>query len=127
MRGSIITAVVLATVVVALAGGTARAASNADIGQAQAAGWNCNPLVPIGGYLHCASPGKPSLAELIGGGVTAPSLVLRAYFPDGAFAGIESLLRADLLAGHVPKCPQDSLPEWGFLPFGYYACHRFAT
>lgn len=59
-----------------------------------------------------------------------PTLVFRV-FNDGptdaerTFAGIEVLRRADLYAGQ--PCPQNSLTTWDFLPFGYYACHRFET
>lgn len=94
--------------------------------QAQQAGWDCNPLVEIGGYLHCAPPGKPSVADLIEG-TDVSSMVLRVFTPDGTFAGLETLLRQDLYAGQT--CPQDALAVWDFLPFGagYYACHRFDT
>lgn len=94
--------------------------------QAQAAGWDCNPQVLIGGYYHCSPPGKPSVADLIEGTDVA-SIVLRVFTPEGKFAGGELLLRSDLYAGQA--CPQDSLDTWGFLPFGagYYACHNFDT
>jgi hypothetical protein len=113
----------LATVAV---GGAASAASHATKAQAIAAGWDCNPDITIGGYFHCAQPGKPSLADLIGGAASPPSLTLHAY--DGQterLAGVESLIRADLFAGQ--PCPQEG--SWAFLDFAgadYYACHRFA-
>ena len=105
---------------------TAAGSSNSTMGQAQAAGWDCNPQVLIGGYYHCAPPGKPSVADLIAG-TDAPSLVLNVFHPNGTLAGTESLLRADLYSGQ--PCPQDNLAVWDFLPFsgGYYACHHFDT
>ena len=37
-----------------------------DMDRTKAAGWDCNPEVPIAGqYLHCAPPGKPSVADLV--------------------------------------------------------------
>lgn len=105
---------------------TAAASGKATMTQAQAAGWDCNPQVLIGGYYHCAAPGKPSVADLIAG-TSAPTLELRVFHPNGTLAGTESLLRADLYAGQ--PCPQDNLAVWDFLPFsgGYYACHHFDT
>jgi hypothetical protein len=106
-----------------------------DMARATAAGWNCNPEVPIAGqYQHCSQPGKPSVVDLLSSdGVTAPSIQLRVYnFVDKSFAGTETLIREDL---HNPdqKCTQDAanLPGgvWSLLtlPSGnnYYACHRF--
>lgn len=106
-----------------------------DMDRTKAAGWDCTPEVPIAGqYLHCAPPGKPSVADLISStGTTVPSLPLRVFnYADESFAGIESLIRADLHREDNP-CPQDAanLPggKWGLLelPSGnnYYACHRF--
>jgi hypothetical protein len=106
-----------------------------DMDRTKAAGWDCNPEVPIAGqYLHCASPGKPSVEDLVSqAGITVPSLPLRVFnVADESFAGIESLIRADLHREGTP-CPQDAanLPggKWGLLelPSGnnYYACHRF--
>jgi hypothetical protein len=101
--------------------------STAD--QARAAGWNCNPEVPIAGnYLHCAPPGKPSVADILAGNTNAPSIELRVFdFTTETFAGIESLIRADLY--HGQPCPQDGQDEWGLLdlPVDYRACHRFET
>jgi hypothetical protein len=95
--------------------------------QAKAAGWNCNPEVPIAGnYLHCAAPGKPSVADILAGNTNAPSIELRVFdFDTGVFAGTESLLRADLYRGQ--PCPEDNLAEWGLLalPVPYRACHHF--
>ena len=115
-------------VLTAAVAGVARGAGGpgGDMDQAQASGWDCNPQVLIGGYYHCAPPGKPSIADLIAG-TDVSTMVLRVFRPDGTFAGTELLLRSDLYAGQ--GCPQDSLGEWDFLPFGagYYACHHFDT
>jgi hypothetical protein len=109
--------------------GTAGGASRATMAQAKAAGWDCSPEITIGGYYHCAPPGKPSVADLVAG-TDVPMIVLRVFNEgntdaDRTFAGIESLLRADLYAGQ--PCPQYALETWELLPFGYYACHRFDT
>ncbi len=111
-----------------------------DMDRTRAAGWDCTPEVPIAGqYFHCAPPGKPSVAELASPqGITVPSLQLRVFnVADESFAGMESLIRADLYRRGDPnldrKCPQDAknLPggSWGELelPSGknYFACHRF--
>jgi hypothetical protein len=91
--------------------------------------WDCEPYVPIAGnYQHCAPPGKPSVADLLAGETDAPSLELRVFdFTTGKFAGMESLLRADLY--HGQSCSQDGQSEWGLLelPVPYHACHRFET
>lgn len=115
---------VLAGAVVAIAHGAG--GQGGTMAQAQAAGWDCNPQVLIGGYHHCSPPGKPSIADLIAG-TDVPSIVVRVFTPDGTYAGTELLLRSDLYAGQT--CPQDLLGTWDFLPFGagYYACHRFDT
>lgn len=90
--------------------------------------WDCAPYIPIAGnYQHCAPPGKASVAELLAG-TDEPSLVLRVFdFDTGAFAGIESLIRANLY--HGQPCWQDGQAEWGLLdlPVDYRACHRFET
>src|SRR4029078_1438131 len=106
-----------------------------DMARAQAAGWNCNPVVPIAGqYQHCSQPGKASVVDLLSNdGVTDPSIQLRVYnFVDKSFAGTETLIREDLHRADA-KCNQDAanLPggTWSLLtlPSGnnYYACHRF--
>ena len=104
-----------------------------DMDRTRAAGWDCNPEVPIAGqYLHCAPPGKPSVADLVSAqGITDPSLSLRVFnVADESFAGIESLQRADLYRDQ--SCPQDAsnLPgaTWSLLELpgtDYRACHRF--
>ena len=121
VRRALVIAVVAA---LSIGAGVAAGGSNATIQQAKAAGWDCNPEVLIVGYLHCAPPGKPSVADLIAG-TDVPSIVLRVYFPDGSFAGTELLLRDDLYKGQ--PCPQDDLATWDALPFGYHACHHFDT
>lgn len=106
--------------------GVARSAGGpgGTMAQAKAAGWDCSPEFLIGGYFHCAPPGKPSIADLIEG-TDVSSMVLRVFTPDGTFAGTEVLLRADLYAEQ--GCPPDALALWDELPFGYFACHHFNT
>ena len=104
-----------------------------DMDQTKAAGWDCTPEVPIAGqYLHCAPPGKPSVADIATPpGTTVPSIELRVFnYVDQSFAGIESLIRADLYRNQ--KCPQDAGNladgKWGLLDLpgaDYRACHRF--
>jgi len=104
-----------------------------DMDQAKAAGWDCTLEVPIAGpYLHCAPPGKPSVADIAtGSGSTVPSIELRVFnYADESFAGTESLIRADLYRSQ--SCPRDAvnLPggKWGLLVLpgaDYRACHRF--
>ncbi len=124
------TILALVGIVSALAGTATAAGSLQTLAGAQAHGWGCGtPPTTIFGYYHCTPPGKPTLGEAIGAG--APSIVVRVYNDDTqkTYAGTELLLRADLVGGNVPPCPQDNLAEWGFLPVGpgYYACHRFDT
>ncbi|HXE80889.1 MAG TPA: hypothetical protein VNK41_09075 [Vicinamibacterales bacterium] len=123
MRRIVGVAVAAAVTVAALAA-AASGGSSASMTRAQAAGWDCSPIVLIGGYYHCAPPGKTSVAGLIAG-TDVPTIELRVFHPDGTLAGTESLLRADLYAGQ--PCPQDHLEAWDLLPFGYYACHHFDT
>lgn len=60
-------------------------------------------------------PGKPSVADILAGNTNAPSIELRVFdFDTGVFAGVESLIRADLYRGQA--CPQDNLTEWTLLP-----------
>ena len=94
--------------------------------QAQAAGWDCDPLILIGGHYHCSPPGKEGVVEIIDGTATSPSIVHQVFRPDGSFAGTESLIRADLFAGQ--PCPTDQwlpVPPWLPSPT-YWACHHFA-
>ena len=118
----------LAALAVLAVAGTASPASNASKAQAVAAGWDCSPDMTIGGYFHCAPPGKPSLLDVVTGTASPPSLALRVY--DGEtelLAGTEQLIRADLFAGQ--PCPQEG-GGWAFLDLAgadYYACHHFAA
>jgi len=119
--------VIGATAVAGIAYSAGGSGGTAD--QAAAAGWNCEPNVPIAGnYLHCAPPGKPSVVDLVSGTTTAPTLELRVFdFTTHVYAGTESLIRADLYAGQ--PCNQDGQDTWGLLdlPVDYYACHHFET
>ncbi|HUG64728.1 MAG TPA: hypothetical protein VMK83_05880 [Gaiellaceae bacterium] len=135
MRTRLLLFVVPALAMIALVGVAYGSPSQrTDMDRTKAAGWDCTPEVPIAGqYLHCAPPGKPSVADLLSeAGITVPSLPLRVFnYPDESFAGIESLIRADLYQNQ--PCPQDAgnLPggKWSLLelPSGnnYSACHRF--
>jgi hypothetical protein len=117
------TAIALAVTTGAVASGTDGDASHRTLTQTQAAGWDCNPLILIGGHYHCSPPGKPSVADIIAG-TDAASVVHQVFLPDGAFAGTELLIRADLYAGQ--PCPQDEwLPVPPVGPVQYYACHHF--
>jgi hypothetical protein len=114
-------AVVAATA--ALFVGNASAKGNRTIAQAQTAGWDCNPLILIGGHYHCSPPGRPSVADIIAG-TDVPTVEHQVFLPDGTFAGTEVLIRADLYAGQ--PCPTDqrlAVPPFG--PVQYYACHHF--
>jgi hypothetical protein len=104
----------------------ATSTSQRALAQAQAAGWDCDPLILIGGHYHCSPPGKEGVLEIIAGTATAPSIVHQVYRPDGSFVGTETLIRADLFARQ--RCPTD---QWLPVPPGapspaYYACHHFA-
>jgi len=106
--------------------GVANGASRHTLDQAQAAGWDCDPLVLIGGHFHCSPPGKEGVQAIIDGTATSPSIVHQVFRPDGTYAGSESLIRADLFAGQ--PCPTDQwlpVPPWLPTPM-YYACHHFA-
>lgn len=100
-------------------------ASNRTLTQAQAAGWDCNPLVLIGGHYHCSPPGQPSVADIVAGTADTASIVHQVFEPGGDFAGTETLIRADLFANQ--PCPADEwLPVPPWLPDpAYYACHHF--
>lgn len=104
--------------------GTAGGAGKRTLAQAQAAGWDCSPLVLIGGHYHCSPPGRPSVADIIAGTDVA-SIAHQVFSPDGRLAGTETLIRADLYAGQ--PCPTDQwlpVPPWLPAP-QYYACHHF--
>jgi hypothetical protein len=116
------TAVAAATMILA---GVVNAAAPAALEQAQAAGWDCDPLILIGGHYHCSPPGKPGVQDIIDGTADARSIVHQVFRPDGTFAGSETLIRADLFAGQ--PCPTDQwlpVPPWLPSPM-YYACHHF--
>jgi hypothetical protein len=117
-----VTAIAAAAVVLA---GAVSGASRYTLSQAQAAGWDCEPLVLIGGHYHCSPPGKEGVLEIIDGTATSPSIVHQVFGADGSFAGSETLIRADLFAGQ--PCPTDEwlpVPPWLPNPT-YYACHHF--
>jgi len=125
--GFIVGVGVLAATAVALAGTAAGEASsgnsNRTLAQASANGWDCNPLILLGGHYHCSPPGRPSVADIIAG-TDVPSVVHQVFLPDGSFAGTETLIRADLYAGQ--PCPTDQwLPVPPVGPVQYYACHHF--
>ena len=106
--------------------GAVSGAGQHTLAQAQAAGWDCNPLILIGGHYHCSPPGKPGVQDIINGTATSPSIVHQVFRRDGTFAGTELLIRADLFAGQ--PCPTDQwlpVPPWLTTPT-YYACHHFA-
>jgi hypothetical protein len=128
-RNAFIAAVAaLSTAAVAMSATAAGAPSsgnpNRTLDQAIANGWDCNPLILIGGHYHCSPPGVPSVADIIAGTATTPSVVHQVFLPDGSFAGTELLIRADLYAGQ--PCPTDQwLPVPPVGPVQYYACHHF--
>jgi len=119
--------IALVAAAVILAGAVSGAANGAGrrIEHAQAAGWDCNPMVLIGGHFHCSPAGQPSVQDIVDGTATTPSIVHQVFRPDGTFAGTETLIRADLFAGQ--RCPTDQwlpVPPWLPSP-AYYACHHF--
>ncbi len=124
---SIPSVVGIAAMAVVMAGAVnaATTTSQRSLAAAQAAGWDCDPLVLIGGHYHCSPPGKDGVLEILAGTATAPSIVHQVFRPDGSFAGTETLIRADLFARQ--RCPTD---QWLPVPPGsapaYYACHHFA-
>jgi len=116
------TAIAAATVILA---GAVNGAGPHSLTQAQEAGWDCDPLVLIGGHYHCSPAGKPGVLDIITGTATSPSIVHQVFRPDGTFAGSETLIRADLFAGQ--PCPTDQwlpVPPWLPTPT-YWACHHF--
>jgi hypothetical protein len=119
-----LTALVLASAT--FAGSTLAINSRQTLQQAMAAGWDCTPLILIGGHYHCSPPGKQGVAEIIAGTADSPSIVHTVFRADGTFAGTETLIRADLFAGQ--PCPTDvwlPVPPWLPEPT-YWACHHFA-
>lgn len=61
-----------------LAGTTLGASSSRTLAQAQAAGWDCNPMILIGGHFHCSPPGGPSVQDIIDGTATTPRTSIRS-------------------------------------------------
>ena len=105
--------------------GAVNGAGSRTLAQAQAAGWDCNPLILIGGHYHCSPPGVPSVQDIVDGTATTPSIVHQVFEPGGTFVGTETLIRADLFARQ--RCPTDQwlpVPPWLPTP-SYYACHHF--
>ena len=115
----------IAAAAVILAGAVYGGGRQHTLAQAQASGWDCNPLILIGGHFHCSPSGKPGVLDIIDGTATSPSIVHQVFRADGTFAGTETLIRADLFAGQ--PCPTDQwlpVPPWLPTPM-YYACHHF--
>jgi hypothetical protein len=122
---SVIATAATAVILAGALTGAVSGASRHTLANAQAAGWDCDPLILIGGHYHCSPPGKPGVVQIIDGTATAPSIVHQVFRPDGRFAGSETLIRADLFAGQ--PCPTDEwlpVPPWLPTPM-YYACHHF--
>lgn len=118
-------AVAAAAVILTGAVSAATTTSRRSLAAAQAAGWDCDPHVLIGGHYHCSPPGKEGVLEIIAGTATSPSIVHQVYRPDGSFAGTETLIRADLFSNQ--RCPTDewlAVPPWLPSPM-YWACHHF--
>jgi hypothetical protein len=108
------------------AGSALAISSRLTLDQAIASGWDCGPLVLIGGHFHCSPPGKEGVIEIIEGTADSPAIMHTVFRADGQFAGTELLIRADLFAGQ--PCPTDTwlaVPPWLPEPT-YYACHHFA-
>jgi hypothetical protein len=122
---TLVPALVVAGVAAVVLSSVASAVGGRTITQAQAGGWDCNPLILIGDHYHCSPPGVPSVQDIIDGTATTPSIVHQVFHADGSFAGAETLIRADLFAGQ--PCPTDEwlpVPPWLPTP-AYYACHHF--
>lgn len=123
IAGSAAFAAALVTVSGTATGAPSSGKPNRSLDQAIAKGWDCNPLILIGGHYHCSPPGRPSVADIIAG-TDVPSVVHQVFLPNGNFAGTEILIRADLYAGQ--PCPTDQwLPVPPVGPVQYYACHHF--
>jgi hypothetical protein len=107
------------------AGSTLGNSSRLTLDRAIASGWDCTPLILIGGHYHCSPPGKQAVTDIIAGTADSPSIVHMVFRADGRFAGTELLIRADLWAGE--PCPTDiwlPVPPWLPEPT-YFACHHF--
>ena len=122
IRGLFTTSIVVASL--ALMASTVTASGSRSLDQAIGQGWNCTPLILLGGHYHCSPPGKPGVGEIIAG-TDVPSIQHQVFRPDGSFAGTELLIRADLFAGQ--RCPTDQwLPVPSADKVQYWACHHFA-
>lgn len=122
---TLLTSVAAIAAVTVVFAGAVHGAGRHTLAQAEAAGWDCSPLILIGGHFHCSPPGKPGVQSIIDGTATSPSIVHQVFRPNGAYAGAETLIRADLFAGQ--PCPTDQwlpVPPWLPTPM-YYACHHF--
>ena len=69
------------------AGNAMAISSRLTLDQAIASGWDCGPLVLIGGHFHCSPPGKEGVIEIIEGTADSASIVHTVFRPDGRFAG----------------------------------------
>jgi hypothetical protein len=122
---ALLPSVIAVAAVAVILTGTVHGGSRHNLSEAQAAGWDCDPLIPIGGHFHCSPPGKEGVLEIIDGTATSPSIVHQVFRLDGTYAGSETLIRADLFAGQ--PCPTDQwlpVPPWLPSPT-YWACHHF--
>ena len=123
---SILATLMAITLASAMFAGSALAiSSRLTLERVQAAGWDCTPLVLIGGHYHCSPPGVPSVADIVAGTADTPSIVHAVFRADGTLAGTEFLVRSDLFAGQ--PCPTDvwlPVPPWLPEP-AYWACHHF--
>ena len=106
--------------------GAVSGAGQHTLAQAQAAGWDCDPLVLIGGHYHCSPPGKPGVQDIIDGTATSPSIVHQVFRPDGTYAGDRDAdPRRPVRRAALPDRPVAAGPPWLPTPM-YYACHHFA-
>ena len=60
--GAVVVAGAVAVVGTA-AGGASSGNPNRTLAQAMANGWDCTPLILLGGHYHCSPPGRPSVAD----------------------------------------------------------------
>ena len=125
LRSILATLMALTLASAMFAGNALAISSRLTLEQVQAAGWDCTPLVLIGGHYHCSPPGRPSVMDIVVGTADTPSIVHSVFREDGTCAGTELLIRADLFAGQ--PCPTDMwlpVPPWLPEPV-YWACHHF--
>jgi hypothetical protein len=129
MRRLLIPLIAAALVLPAAASGTSGGLSPKQLNDS---GWTCFDVVsPVVGPLgvHCAPPGQ-------GFPPTGQPHIQLLYFNTSdatsaapSFAGVETLIRADLY--HGQPCPTEPGPNGGYtylpdigLPLTYYGCHR---